>query len=317
MPRWRARAGAAATTRRDPALHRTREQRRAARSASEQRQQVEVGGVEDRDDGDREQVVDDGEGEQEGAQRRGQVRADHREHGQREGDVGGGRYRPAAQASPPARQVDRDVDQRRAAPCRRGGRDRQRRPARVAQVAGDELALEFQADHEEEDRQQAVRRPCARVRSRCSARRADGSSRRARCTTSRPRASSPRPARARRRSSSSAPPTVSVRSTSARCRACGQDERENSRTLGGRCSDGGVRRSCAGSPRESGRQESTRRPDFPAHLHRPYPASRRAARAGPIGRHLIGFRPFPRCRRCRMGVCRVGHPDAHRTAENT
>jgi hypothetical protein len=58
-------------------------------------------GVEDRDDGDREQVVDHGEGQQEHPQRGRQVGADHREHGEREGDVGGGRDRPPRRPAPP------------------------------------------------------------------------------------------------------------------------------------------------------------------------------------------------------------------------
>ena len=74
-------------------------------SASASGSTVRRVGVEDRDDGDGEQVVDDGEGEQERAQGGGQVGADHRQHGEREGDVGGGRDRPAGQRAvrPPRR----------------------------------------------------------------------------------------------------------------------------------------------------------------------------------------------------------------------
>ena len=55
--------------------------------------------------------------------------------------------------------VDQDVQQRRHghAADRRGDRDGG--PPGVAQVAGDELALELEPGDEEEDRQQAVRRP--------------------------------------------------------------------------------------------------------------------------------------------------------------
>ena len=57
------------------------------------------------------------------------------------------------------RDVDRNVDRRghhHAADC---GQDRQRRAAGVAEVTGDELALEFHAHDEEKDREQAVGRP--------------------------------------------------------------------------------------------------------------------------------------------------------------
>ena len=84
----------------------------------------------------------------------------HREHRQRKRDVGGDRHRPAVDVfGVPGGQVDRDVDgggHDHPAEC---GCDRQRGACRVAQVAGDELALELQPDHEEEDRQQPVGGP--------------------------------------------------------------------------------------------------------------------------------------------------------------
>ena len=51
---------------------------------------MKVGGVEHRDDGDREQVVDHRQGEQKRSQRGRQVGTDDCEHGEGEGDVGGG-----------------------------------------------------------------------------------------------------------------------------------------------------------------------------------------------------------------------------------
>ena len=56
---------------------------------------------------------------------------------------------------------DQHVDQRRHGHAADGGQDRQGGPLRVAQVAGDELALELEPDDEEEDRQQPVRGPGA------------------------------------------------------------------------------------------------------------------------------------------------------------
>ena len=55
----------------------------------------EVVGVEDRDDGDRQQIVDDGKRQQEGAQRGRQVGGQHGQHRKGERDVGGDRHRPA------------------------------------------------------------------------------------------------------------------------------------------------------------------------------------------------------------------------------
>ena len=66
---------------------------------------------------DGQQVVDDGASEQEGAQRRGQVGADDRQHCERERDVDRGRHGPAAHR----------------------GRDGQGRAGRLGQVAGDQV----------------------------------------------------------------------------------------------------------------------------------------------------------------------------------
>ena len=90
-------------------------------------------GEEHGDHGDGEQVVDDGQGEQEGAQRRRQMGGQHREHRQRERDVGGDRHRPAVEiVGVSGGQVDRDVHgggHDHPAQC---GRDRQRGARRVA-----------------------------------------------------------------------------------------------------------------------------------------------------------------------------------------
>ena len=157
----------------DPPLHQHREQA-SGTSASASGSRLQGAGVEDRDDRDREQVVDHGEGEQERAQRGRQVGADHGQHGQRERDVGGGRDRPARPArrrSAPA--LNSDVDQRRDDHAADRGGDRQRGPPRVAQVTGDELAFELQPGDEEEDRQQPVGGPLGQRQVQVQRRRAD------------------------------------------------------------------------------------------------------------------------------------------------
>ena len=80
----------------------------------------------------------------------------------------------------------------------------------VAQVARDELALELQADDEEEDRQQPVGRPRRDAQMQMQRLRADREFRH-RAVASATTASSPTPARRRGRGSSSMPPTVSLR----------------------------------------------------------------------------------------------------------
>lgn len=56
--------------------------------------EVEVVGEEEGDNEDADEVVDDGQGQQEHAQPLWQMRSDHGEDGDREGDVGGRRDRP-------------------------------------------------------------------------------------------------------------------------------------------------------------------------------------------------------------------------------
>jgi hypothetical protein len=127
----------------------------------QQRADVQRRGVEDGDDDDRQQVVHHGEGEQEGAQRVGQVRVDHREHGERERDVGRGGDRPPPQAV--AAGVDRGEEGRRDHDAARRRGDRQHRAPRIAQVTGHELALELQPGDEEEHREQPVRGPAGQT----------------------------------------------------------------------------------------------------------------------------------------------------------
>ena len=118
-------------------------------------------GVEERDDDDREQVVDDGEREQEGPQRRRQERAQDGQDGQRERDVRRRGDGPATQCGAARAEVDGDEDQCRNDHASDGSDDRDRRSARVAQVAGDELTLQLEAGDEEEDGQQTVGSPRA------------------------------------------------------------------------------------------------------------------------------------------------------------
>src|SRR3954453_11394374 len=108
----------------DTPLNRHREQ--GQRDDREQQgSDGEVAGVEESDNGDGEQVVDDGQGEQEGAQRGGKVRADDGEHGQGEGDVGGRGDGPPARVAG-ATEVYGGVEERgnRDAADRGGHRDR-------------------------------------------------------------------------------------------------------------------------------------------------------------------------------------------------
>ena len=113
-------------------------------------------GVEDRDDGDGTEIVDDGERQQEGAQRDGQPAANDGQYGQCEGDVRRHGDAPARQRAVGHRRVHGHEDARRHdhAADRRSRRDH--RLADLRERAEDELVLELEPDDEEEHRQQAV-----------------------------------------------------------------------------------------------------------------------------------------------------------------
>ena len=131
--------------------------------ASNQPGAIDVVGVEDRDHDDRADVVDDRQRQQEQlaatAARRPPSSASTPTANAM--SVAIGMPHPSA---PVAAGVEREVDQRRARPCRRARRrPAARRAARLAQLALDELALDLEADDEEEDRHQAVVDPVLQV----------------------------------------------------------------------------------------------------------------------------------------------------------
>ena len=72
---------------------------RHRRRAAEHRQR-ELARIEERDDDDRAEIVEDRERRQEDLEGGRHARAEEREHAEREGDVGRGRDRPAAQQLP-------------------------------------------------------------------------------------------------------------------------------------------------------------------------------------------------------------------------
>ena len=111
-------------------------------------------GVEQRDDEHRDEVVHDGQGRQEQAQRDGQAPTHECEDAQRERDVRGHRDAPAR--CPRTSHVEREVDDRGQDGAADGRHDGQHRRAGLAQLAQHQLALDLEPDHEEEHHHQAV-----------------------------------------------------------------------------------------------------------------------------------------------------------------
>ena len=115
----------------------------------------EVVGVEDRDHQDRADVVDDRQRQQEQSRGRGDPASQHAKDADREGDVG--RHRnPPARCSVAAGRVEGDVEHGRDHHPADRRHDGQRRGPGVAQVAVDQLVLDLEPDHEEEDHHQRV-----------------------------------------------------------------------------------------------------------------------------------------------------------------
>ena len=158
-----------------------RRQATSGTSSSQQPQELHCLRVEHGDDRDGDEVIDDGEGEQEGPQRARQVRADDGEHRQSEGDVGGRGDGPTPQhptdvgAAVASGEREHGDDEQHGGQddAADRGRDRQRRLAAVGEVPGDELTLQLDAGDEEEDREQPVGRPRAEGEIEVQRRRAD------------------------------------------------------------------------------------------------------------------------------------------------
>ena len=124
-----------------------------------QHDEVDLLGVERRDDDDPEQVVDHCERQQERPQGERETAAEDRENCESEGDVGGGGDRPAVQ---PVRVADRhhdDVTERGRDHATHRGRNGNTGEFEIPEAPGHELVFQFDSDDEEEDRQQPVGRP--------------------------------------------------------------------------------------------------------------------------------------------------------------
>ncbi|MNE19574.1 hypothetical protein D3C80_1126620 [compost metagenome] len=125
---------------------------------AQQRQPLHPLAEQDGDQGDSPQVIDDGQGQQEDAQRRRQLLAHHRKDSQGEGDVGGQRNGPALRR-PAQHPRYGQIDQTRNRHPAQGGDDRQSQFLGVAQFALEDLVFDLQPDHEEEDRHQPLLDP--------------------------------------------------------------------------------------------------------------------------------------------------------------
>ena len=122
---------------------------------------VEVVGVEERHHGDRADVVDDGQGEQEQPEPVGAARPEQRQDAEHERGVGRHDDAPAGtgRAGAVDRQVDRGRDEQPAERAERRGRDV---PA-VAQLPDADLAGDLEADDQEEQRHGGVVDPVPEV----------------------------------------------------------------------------------------------------------------------------------------------------------
>jgi hypothetical protein len=133
---------------------------RARRARNDERGPAEhrprqLGGVEHGDDDHRPEVVEDRERGQEHLERDRHARAEEREHAEREGDVGGGRDRPAPQRFR-GLGIQRDVDQRRPDHAAHRAETGQRPVRPGGEPSVEELALDLQAHEQKEHRHQAV-----------------------------------------------------------------------------------------------------------------------------------------------------------------
>ena len=111
-------------------------------------------GVENRDDEHRHQVVDDGQGEHENAEAAWNALAEERHAADDERNVG--RHRNGPTAFPCFAVLKRQVDRNRCDHTAKRRGDGQCDLLGIAELSDDQLALDFEADDEEEDRHQPV-----------------------------------------------------------------------------------------------------------------------------------------------------------------
>ncbi len=133
---------------------REHERAREERKADAERGERDVAAVEERDDNDGAEVVDDGKRRQENDEADRRTARRERHDAERESDVG--RHRDAPAASRRRAEVDGRVQERGHEHAAERGADRQHHRRFRAELAIEELALDFEADDEEEHRHEAV-----------------------------------------------------------------------------------------------------------------------------------------------------------------
>ena len=126
-----------------------------------ERRQVDGLAVDDGDDQQRDQVVDHGDGQDEGPERCREPRAENREDAEGEGGVRGHRRTPAVHGI--AAAVDRQIDENRHDHAADAGEEGQHHPAPVAQFAHVELAPRLQPHDEEEERHESAVDPFVEI----------------------------------------------------------------------------------------------------------------------------------------------------------
>ncbi|MCY1218549.1 hypothetical protein D9M72_304980 [compost metagenome] len=117
-------------------------------------QRVQAAGVEQRNDQHRDYVVDDRQGQQEDAHRRGHGTAQQGQDADGEGDVGSGRHRPAL--AQPFGVVEAEIEQGRHQHAAAGGNHGQCGQLEVGQGAFVYLPADFHTDHQKEHRHQGI-----------------------------------------------------------------------------------------------------------------------------------------------------------------
>jgi hypothetical protein len=127
----------------------------------EQRDRHDVAAVGDPDHHQRDEVVDDRDGEYEGTQPVGQARPDQGEHAEGKRRVRRHRRAPSARrgAAGVRGEVDRDGYHHPA----EAGHHRERQPPPLPQLTHVELTASFKPDDEEEERHQPAVHPAAQI----------------------------------------------------------------------------------------------------------------------------------------------------------
>ena len=115
---------------------------------------IQTGGIGDRDNDDRKQVVHDGKGTEKNLETNGDAAAKQGQYAERKGDIGRHRDAPPILAS--VAEIEREIDRGREDRASNRGGDGEHGGGRSAELTNGHFAFDFEADYKKEDSHESI-----------------------------------------------------------------------------------------------------------------------------------------------------------------